>query len=178
MTRPVHPDRAPRATLWALRAGLSAHAASAVAQPLLIGAYLDGNFDLLASHRANGQVVLPVTLLLAGAAALAYAVAGRGAWHPVAALATLFLLEGVQIGMGYARVLTLHLPLGILIVVGSAALAWWSWTGRARRSRPPRAARPVTGAPFDPDPPPTPSGPDAPATAGPDAPATSRQVGP
>jgi hypothetical protein len=50
------------------------------------------------------------------AAAVAYAVAGRGRWHPVMALLLLFALEALQIGFGYSRSLAVHVPLGVTIV--------------------------------------------------------------
>jgi hypothetical protein len=142
-TTPV--GRAVRPAVVGLRLTLGLHAAAALAQPILMGGYLDGDFDLLAAHALVGSL-LPVTALLALAAAVAYALVGRGAWHPVPALATLFLLEGFQIGMGYARVLTLHLPLGVLIVACALALAGWSFTPRARRTRPLPAPRTATAA--------------------------------
>jgi hypothetical protein len=117
-----------------LRALLALHALVAVGQPLLIGAYLDGAFGMLSGHRSDG-LLLPVLAVLAAVAGAAYATVGRGRWHPVAACLTIALLEGVQIGMGFARILVVHIPLGILIVVGAVRLAIWSWTARAGRPR-------------------------------------------
>jgi hypothetical protein len=131
--------RRPRITLWLLRAALTLHALVAVGQPLLIGGYLDGSFDMLGIHRGNGSA-LPGYAFLGTLAAVGYAVVGGGRWHPVPATLTMVLLEGVQAGVGFARVLAVHVPLGVLVVTGAIVLAIWSWTPRARLPRAARAA--------------------------------------
>jgi hypothetical protein len=146
MAHPVPPRRGPRTTLWILRGTLTLHAAVVVAQPFLIGAYLDGDFGQLGVHRDNGTLLVPATALLALLAAVGYGVWGRGPWHPVPAVGSLLVAEGFQIGMGYARAMTIHVPLGILIVVATAVLAGWSWTSRAGLPRPERPARPTSPA--------------------------------
>lgn len=128
------PRPASAGTALLLRLALTAHAAVAVAQPLLIGGYLDGRYGWLAAHSLNGSL-LPALLLLTGVLALVHALAGRGPAWPVVAVAVLFLVEGLQIAMGYARVLAVHVPLGVLVVATAVALAVWSWTPRARRPR-------------------------------------------
>jgi hypothetical protein len=122
-------------SLWVLRTVLALHALAALAQPILIGGYFDGHFDLLSLHRANGSLV-PLLALVGVGAAVGYAVAGRGRWHPAMALTLLVVLEGLQIGFGYNRALAVHLPLGVTIVGCAVVLAVWSFTSRARRVRP------------------------------------------
>jgi hypothetical protein len=112
---------------------LTLHALFALAQPTTIGAYLDGNFDALNQHGISGHLVNGLAFL-SGAVALAYWLRGGRGW-PFAALTFLYLLEGLQIGMGYARILAVHIPLGTAIVVMAVGMAAWSWTGRARRPR-------------------------------------------
>jgi hypothetical protein len=117
-----------------LRLALTLTAASAVAQPLLIGGYLDGSFDLIAWHAGNAAALISL-VMLSGVAALAYVWPGGGRPWPLLALTVLWFAAGLQIGMGYARVLSIHVPLGVLVVGTAVALALWSWTPLARRPR-------------------------------------------
>jgi len=140
---PPPPTRRPRATLWLLRLTLTIHAVCVLAQPILAGRYLDGDYDAIGAHGLNGSV-LPASGMVVGAAALAFWFAGGAGW-PLLAFAGLWLAEGLQIGMGYARILAIHLPLGVAIVVVALWLAAWSWLPGAavprRRLRPRESAR-------------------------------------
>ena len=126
--------RRPRGTAWLLRLALTSTALSAIAQPLLIGGYLDGQFDLLAWHGGNAAAL--ITLVMAsGVAAIAYVWPGGGRPWPLLAVVLLWWAAAVQIGMGYLRVLVVHVPLGVLIVGAAVALAVWAWTPSVRRAR-------------------------------------------
>lgn len=126
--------RGPRGTAWLLRLALTLTALSAVAQPLLIGGYLDGEFDLLAWHGGNAAAL--ITLVLAsGVAAIGYVWPGGGRPWPLLALVGLWWAAAIQIGMGYLRVLAVHVPLGVLIVGSAVALAVWAWTPSVHRPR-------------------------------------------
>lgn len=124
--------------LWILRLFLVLNAVIAVAQPIMAGSYLAGNFDIIGAHGLNGTMLLGMTFL-AGLVALPYAVL-RGPVWPVPALALLWLAEGMQLGMGYSRNLAVHIPLGVAIVGIAVALAVWSLTPAARRRRARRTA--------------------------------------
>lgn len=126
--------RGPRVTAWLLTAALTLQGLVAVAQPVLIGGYLDGIVDLVGVHGTNGTALLGVTML-AGLAAIARVFPGRGSLWPVVALTVLWFAEGIQVGMGFSRVLAVHVPLGVAIVGVCVALAVWSWTPAARRPR-------------------------------------------
>ncbi|SHN05756.1 hypothetical protein [Cryptosporangium aurantiacum] len=127
------PIRRPRVTLWLLRLGLTVHALCVVAQPVLAGRFLDGDYDAISAHSLNGSV-LPASGMLVGAVALAYLIAGGAVW-PLLAFSALWLAEGFQIGAGYARVLAIHIPLGVAIVVAALGLTIWSWLPAAARPR-------------------------------------------
>ena len=120
--------------VWLLRVTVTLHAVCVVAQPVLAGLYLDGDYDALSAHSLNGSL-LPASAMLVGAAALGYLLAGGTGW-PLLTTDALFLAEGVQIGMGHSRVLVVHLPLGVGITVLHLAFVWWAWrrAGRPRRS--------------------------------------------
>jgi hypothetical protein len=122
-------------TLWILRGVLVVHAASVAMQPVLAGSYLSGEYDALAMHQAN-SFVLHGACVVGFFAALAYWLGGRGRGWPALALLGLFLAEGFQVGFGYERQLAFHIPLGVTIVLSAIWLAAWSFTARARFTRP------------------------------------------
>lgn len=134
------PRRSAALTLvWTWRVWMLLYLTGVVAQPVLAGAYLQGNYDAIGLHGVNGTVLLSLMALVAGALAVACAVTARAAWWPVAAVVALFVAQGVQIGMGYSRALVVHVPLGVGIVVTVAGLTLWVWSprlpaGRRRRS--------------------------------------------
>lgn len=132
--RPARPRRTPRAGAWALRVTLTLLALACVGQPLSIGRYLDGDYDAVGLHSGNAVLLV----LLATAAGVAALVWWLGGGHPVplVLLVVLWFALGFQMGMGYTRNLTIHIPLGVGIVAATLALAGWSWTGRVfRRAR-------------------------------------------
>ena len=125
--------RRPVITRWLLALLVTLHALLVVAQPVLIGGYLQGNFDLLSAHSLNGTT-LPGSAFLALLAAVVYW-ARRGRAWPVVALAALWFAEFVQMVVGHTRGLWVHVPLGVAIVGTAVVLAVWSWTRAAGRPR-------------------------------------------
>jgi hypothetical protein len=126
--------RGPRVTAWLLRILITLHALAAVAQPVLAGAYLQGAFDALGLHSGNAVLVLTLCFF-AALAAVPYWLRNGAGW-PTLVLSTLWLVEGVQLGMGYALVMAVHIPLGVLVVGAAVWLLIWAWSpasGRARR---------------------------------------------
>ncbi|GAA4549329.1 hypothetical protein [Pseudonocardia xishanensis] len=124
----------PRATLWLLRILLTVHVLAVLGQPVLAGLFLSGDVDAIAVHGAVGSALAAVGLLLVGAALL-HVLGGRGRLWILPVTVALFLAEGLQIGFGFAGLLNLHIPLGVLIVTGSILLAAWAWTPWAARPR-------------------------------------------
>jgi hypothetical protein len=117
-----------------LRVTLTLLALACVGQPLSIGRYLDGDYDAVGLHSGNA-VLLLLLCTAAGVTALVWWVMG-GHPVPLALLVVLWFALGFQMGMGYTRNLTIHIPLGVGIVAATLALAGWSWTGRVfRRAR-------------------------------------------
>jgi hypothetical protein len=133
----VKPPR-PRATLWLLRILLTVHVPAVLCQPLLAGLFLSGDVDAIVVHGLVGSSLAAWGMVLIVGAIL-YVLAGRGPWWVLPVMVALFLVEGLQIGFGYSRDLSLHIPLGVLIVTGSILLAAWVWTPWAARSRTGRA---------------------------------------
>lgn len=117
---------------WILVVILGVHAAIAFTQSILAGMYLSGDLDAMELHGAFGSGLTALTMLQ-GVAAILFFFPGRGPWWPVLVTILLFFVEGLQVGMGYARTLGLHIPLGVAIIVVTIGMFWWSlrWKPKA-----------------------------------------------
>lgn len=144
----VEVARSPRITLALLRVVVTAHLVAVLAQPVLAGRYLTGDVDAITAHGAVGSSLAALDLLVI-AAAVVYVVGGRGRLWVLPATVLMFVAVGLQIGMGYARQLGVHVPLGVGIVTASVLLTAWVWTPSARRPRAARPARPSAPARAD-----------------------------
>lgn len=134
MTIGAQTGQGPRRTLWLLRLVLTGHLLAVLAQPVLAGLFLTGDVDAIAVHATIGSA-LAVLGFVAIAGALAYVLGGRGRLWVLPVAVALFLADGAQIRMGYDRLLQLHVPFGVLIVVTSALMAVWVWSPSAGRAR-------------------------------------------
>lgn len=116
------PRAGARPTLVLLQVVVAVHLLAVLAQPVLAGLYLGGDVDAVAVHAAVGSGLAAVSMLMV-VVALLHAVVVRGRWWLPVAATVLFVVEGLQIGMGYERTLELHVPLGVAIVLAAVALA-------------------------------------------------------
>ncbi|MEU3778820.1 hypothetical protein AB0F11_37585 [Streptomyces sp. NPDC032472] len=103
-----------------------------LAQAALAGLFVTGDLDLLAWHSANADILAALTLLQTAAVAVVWRRLGGPAW-PLAASIALAALVGSQQALGEARVLAAHMPLGMTIFGGAAAMVCWTFTYRPRR---------------------------------------------
>ncbi|MER5456495.1 hypothetical protein ABT008_17065 [Micromonospora sp. NPDC002389] len=101
--------------------GVVGHAALACLQPFLAGWSLDGDGTALLLHGANGGVIVSLSMALIPLGVLWWRPGGGSLWAPVLAL-LLFAAETFQLGMGYADILVIHVPLGVGILLGSLLL--------------------------------------------------------
>lgn len=109
-----------------------------LAQAALAGLFVTGDLDLLAWHSVNADVLATLTLLQTVAALLVWRRLGGPAW-PAAASVALAALVGAQQGLGEARVLAGHMPVGMAIFGCATAMACWAFVYRPRpagRGRP------------------------------------------
>ena len=147
---PATPGSATIGTLWVLRIVSATQAVMLVAQPVLAGRFLDGDFPSLSTHGNVGIALMGVAWLVVVAAVLAWRPGRLPGWPIGVAFACAMLLP-IQLGMGHARFLAVHLLLGVGLVAAGVVLALWAWRpGRARRSYRPAAPRalPHGGAEF------------------------------
>lgn len=130
-------------TLWLLRLVVSITTLGVLVQPVLAGGYLSGAFDFLGYHEANAHFITGF-LMLQAIAGLGYWLAGRGPATPLTLTVVEFFAVGMQQGMGYARMLAVHIPLGVFIVIFALYLCVWVYRPAARLSRHDRRARKST----------------------------------
>jgi hypothetical protein len=112
-------------TGWVMRALVSAHVVAIFGQPVFAGVYLSGDYDGLRWHAAGANVVTSIGYLQVIAAIVVW-VRSRQAWPFLATLA-LVVAETVQYFAGMDGALWLHLPLGVLTIVGLVVLFIAVW---------------------------------------------------
>jgi hypothetical protein len=111
---------------WPFRICITAAVVLLADQAVFAGQFLSGSFGALHLHRENATVA-GIVVLVAAVAAVPLRWPGGGPWWPAAACLVLFALIAAQIALGFARLLTVHIPLGVLIIAGAGWLAVWSW---------------------------------------------------
>ena len=104
-----------------LRAIVLLHAALVLTQAALAGQFLAGHGAWLRVHETNAGIIQLVGLVQLVVAVLLWR-PGRGPGWPALASLALLVAEELQIGFGYARVLALHVPLGVAIFGLTVAL--------------------------------------------------------
>ncbi len=125
---------------WPYRIVLSVAAVLLFDQAVFACQFLGGSYPSLATHRENATYA-GIAVAAAAFAAIPIRWPGRGPWWPMAATFGLFGLVGAQILLGFSRVLAVHIPLGVSIIVLVALLVCWAWrrhpaeTGNAEVAR-------------------------------------------
>jgi hypothetical protein len=111
-------------------------------QPVFAGQFLAGTFGSLQTHRQNATVA-GLVVLGAAAAAVPIRWPGRGPIWPALACLGLFGLIALQIALGFARMLTLHVPLGVSIIALAVLLILWAWRPHRAGVDTPEAGQPA-----------------------------------
>ena len=117
------PPRWPR---WVFRVTSTVAAVLLFDQAVFAGQFLDGTFGSLHTHRENATYA-GISVLVSAVAAVLVRWPGRGPWWPIVASLGIFALIAVQIMLGFARAIALHVPLGVATIGLAAALAVWAW---------------------------------------------------
>lgn len=141
-TPPAAPEMPPGARVpgwaaWLLRVLTLLTAVLVLLQPVWAGLFVTGNVGMLGLHSA-GHIFISLALLVQMVAAVLVWRPGRGPAWPIWTTVGMFLLVGMQAGFGYARMLSLHIPLGVFTFGLAVAMliAAWSRRLRVRRSAP------------------------------------------
>lgn len=95
-------------------------------QAVFAGQFLDGAFPQLLVHRENATYA-GIVVIVSAIAAVLQRWPGGGPWWPIVASAGIFGLIAVQIVLGFARVISIHVPLGVATIMIAAGLAVWAW---------------------------------------------------
>jgi hypothetical protein len=108
----------------------------------LAGGFVTGDVGLLGLHSANAVLLvltsgalLPATILLVRP--------GRGPWWPIVVSIVLWWAIVFQVGLGFARLVGLHIPIGVAIMGLIAAFTWWAFGFRPGRRLPSPPRGPV-----------------------------------
>ena len=117
---------APRWTRWPFRVAISLATVLLFDQPVFAGQFLGGSYGALHTHRENATYS-GIAVLVATLTAVLLRWPGRGPWWPMPACLGLFGLIALQIVLGFSRALTVHIPLGVGIIVAAVLLTVWAW---------------------------------------------------
>lgn len=111
---------------WALRIFATAHLLVVLAQAMLAGLFVTGDVNMLEVHSINAGVL--------GVLAIGQLVAAILIWRPgggppnaMRTAAGLLVVDFAEMGLGMARMVALHMPLGVLIFGGALMLTVWAW---------------------------------------------------
>jgi hypothetical protein len=122
-----------------LRVVVLLHTALILAQAAFAGQFLAGDGAWVRVHEANAGIIHMVGFFQLVLAVLVWR-PGRGPGWPALASLALLLAEELQLGFGYARILALHVPLGVAIF--GLAVAILVGTRRLTRVEPEPRAQP------------------------------------
>jgi hypothetical protein len=121
----THPVVRPRWPHLLFRGTTACLGVLSVVQAALAGRFLGGQYDALRAHLVTAGVMVAVAVVQA---VIVVFLRRAGGPRPVLLIGLLFpLLLAGQGGLGMGRVLVLHVPLGVLFVVGLLRLAAWAW---------------------------------------------------
>ncbi|WP_328991059.1 hypothetical protein OG394_32870 [Kribbella sp. NBC_01245] len=119
--------------LLLLRITALIHAVAVFLQPVLAGSYLSGSVGAIQGHGVIGSGLVLVALVQLLAATIYWRRGGPG-W-PALATALIIAAETLQIVMGFNRAFTLHVPLGVGLLLACTAFAIWTFQPAAQFSR-------------------------------------------
>lgn len=113
--------------LWAWRILLTVAAAGYLFQAVSAGQFLQGDYAFLRIHQL-GTTALDIVVVLALVTAGLLRWAARGPVLPLLGTLGVFAVSQAQAGTGAARIVWLHVPLGVVLIGLVWALAWHAWT--------------------------------------------------
>lgn len=121
----------PRVRRWpwlVLRGTLCLLAVDVLAQAVLAGRFLSGDFAMLTAHELNAtRFAATLSFVLIAVAILAWRAGGGPGWLVLVAVVLSAAIAG-QIVLGFSHVLGLHVPLGVTIIGLTGWLAVWVCT--------------------------------------------------
>ena len=125
---------------WPLRVLVTLAATLLFVQAVLAGQFLSGSYGSLLWHQ-NNAALTDMVLIAAIPAGVLVRWPGRGPLWPTFAVAGLLAISYTQSELGFSRVLTVHVPLGVAMIMLAAVLTAWVWWQPRNSHRGPGAAR-------------------------------------
>ena len=119
------------ACLWTFRAAITLAAVGYLFQAVSAGQFLDGYYAFLQVHQVGTSVVDGLMAIALVSTALLKWVA-RGPVAPFVAVLATMAVSQAQAATGAARIIWLHVPLGVAVIGLAWATAWGAWTITAR----------------------------------------------
>lgn len=104
-------------------------------QAVYAGQFLSGTFGALLQHQTKAALT-DFALFATVPAAVLVRWPGRGPWWPILAVVGLIVLSYTQSELGFSRIVTVHIPLGVVIILLSTGLAIWGWRAPLRSPLP------------------------------------------
>jgi hypothetical protein len=95
-------------------------------QAVFAGQFLAGSYDALHTHRENATFA-GISVLVSTVAGVLVRVPGRGPWWPTIANLGIFGLVALQIVLGFARAIAIHVPLGVATILLAVVVAVRAW---------------------------------------------------
>lgn len=130
---PIRPAQRPcRWALVLLRTGAALFLLDTLLQAALAGLFVTGDVDFLTWHAINADVLSALVVVQAIAAVVVWRSLRAPLWPFLLTLGLLALLSAQQ-GLGEARMLGGHIPLGMAIFGAGAALTYWAFAFRSNR---------------------------------------------
>ena len=120
------PTRSAHWAVWAFRLLITVAAVVLFNQAVTAGQFMSGTFGSLSIHRLGASIAEGVVLLAAIAAVVARFRADFR-WWPAGVTALLFVAIQGQEFAGEQRALSVHVPLGVSIIVAVSGLTVWAW---------------------------------------------------
>lgn len=115
-----------------VRAGAVLVTAQVLAQAALAGGFVSGQIRWLDLHSLNGILLFVSSGLLVAATVLLFR-PGRGPWWPIAFTTSVWLLIAGQATAGFAKLIGLHIPLGVAVMGLISSFTVWACAHRAHR---------------------------------------------
>ena len=115
-----------RWTAWAYRVPISMAAVVLFNQAILAGQFMSGTFESLSAHRIGASVAEVVVLFALIGAVVARRRGTYPRW-PIGVTALLLIALQAQEFAGEERLLAVHIPLGVFLIMSVSWLTIWSW---------------------------------------------------
>ena len=116
-----------RWAVWPYRVLITLTAAVFVSQPVTAGQFMSGTYGSLELHAIWGYIAAGSAVLFVLPASIVARWRRAMSWRHVLAAVALSAIAWLQILLGEGRSLTLHVPLGVAVVMLAVLQAWSSW---------------------------------------------------